>query len=120
MNVFLHFFEFPFPPSERTYFLNGLLYYLHAQVRENVGVAVESSSDDRESQLVGNETEGQYLNSVSQGSLQYTANVKYPSNDANRDDICLITETIIPSSGSSDQSRNDENKGIILQTIFLI
>jgi len=73
---------------------------------------LESSSDGCESQLVGGETEGQYLNSVSQASLQYAANVEYPSSDANRDDICLITETIIPSSGSSDQSRNDENKEI--------
>ena len=81
---------------------------------------VESSSDARESQLDGDETERQYLNTVSQGSLQYAANVEYPSNSTNGDDICLITETIIPTSGSGDQTRNDEEKGNILQTILLI
>jgi len=81
-----------------------------ASVRENVGV-VETASNDLKSHPAGDESERQNLNASSQDSRQYAANVEHPSIDIYADDVCLITETISPSSGRSDHNRSDKSKG---------
>ena len=74
---------------------------------------METASNDLKSHPAGDESERQNLNASSQDSRQYAANVEHPSIDVYADDVCLITETITPSSGSSDHNRSDKSKGSI-------
>ena len=93
-----------------------ILYHtLHAQVREKVGVTV-SASDGHQSQLAGNDAERACLKSESRNPDKFGADVEYHPNDVKGEDILLIAETNM--SVCSGRDRDDESKGIILQTIF--
>ena len=78
-----------------------------------MGVVAETVSSGLKSHPAGDESERQNLNAASQDSLQYAANVEHPSIDAYADNVCLITEKIIPSSGSGDLNRSDRSRGNI-------
>ena len=93
------------------------LCYLHAQVRANVGVVTESTSDLHQCHVSDGEEKGSSLNSEYRSSVRFVSNGEYPSNETQAETVYLITETslvpepnILPS-GSSVKSRDGENRG---------
>ena len=87
----------------------------YLQVRENVGVAVNSESDDHRSIADDNRDETETINL----KIKSYNSVEFHVDDDQNEDVCLITETNLSYSGNHGDYTKEESAGKIMKKFSL-